>query len=378
MLGGLFQQARQAYGEAGMLYHVHLDLLYQCDLDCVHCYLDDKGSHNLPTAFWQDVLEQLAAMEVFSVQLSGGEPLLRKDCLELIAHARALGLQVHLKTHGGTVDAAVARRLAELGVATVAVSYYAADPAIHDAITGRSGSHAATLAGIEHLRDAGLLVIVACAVMAANQGQVEAVARQCQALGVLLSFDGRIRAANSGDAGPTERVGLSADELAAFYAFDGAHGGGCELPTPSPGWGEGRSCVAGWLNLYVTPAGEVTPCVAWPMPVGDLRRESFRAIWERSPGLTAARAMRRADRATCSRCGLREGCDYCPGQAWMAHGDATAPTPLLCTSAHARAAAAAQALGAPPPPPPAGPTRRRFRVLTEAEVAAATAAAPAP
>ena len=149
MLIGLYQEARRDYAVHGMLFDVHIDLLYQCDLDCQHCYLDDKSPHLQPTSFWLGVLDQLAEMQVFSVIISGGEIFLRPDLLEIVAHARSLGIFVQLKSHGGAIDSDVVSELVRLGVTSIAISYYSTDAAIHDGITRRPGSHAKTLAAIE-------------------------------------------------------------------------------------------------------------------------------------------------------------------------------------------------------------------------------------
>ena len=88
MLVGLYEEARRAYAAAGQLFDVHLDMLYHCDLDCEHCYLDEKARPQLPTEFWKGVIDQLGDLGVFSVLMSGGEIFLRKDLFELIEHAR--------------------------------------------------------------------------------------------------------------------------------------------------------------------------------------------------------------------------------------------------------------------------------------------------
>lgn len=372
MLAGRFHELRRAYARDKRLYQLHLDLLTACDLDCQHCYLDERGKERqLPTAFWKDVITAAGELGVFAIQLSGGEITLRRDLLELIAHARAQGLFVHLKTHGGHVDEGMARALVELGVATVAVSYYSHRAETHDAITQRPGSHAATRAGIQALVQAGALVVVACTVMRDNAADVEGLAADCDALGVTLSLDGRLTPTHSGGTGPADEHGLAADELARVFAFDARRGQGeaCAVEprgdvAPGSGQGQGLAegqagggvggqaaaggdawsqeplCVAGHLNLYVTATGLVTPCVSWPMPIGDLKRERLRDIWEGSPGLAKVRSYRRGQRSDCTGCALRHDCEHCPGQAWLERGDPLRSTPVLCTVAEARAAAA--------------------------------------
>ncbi|MCA9513754.1 MAG: radical SAM protein [Myxococcales bacterium] len=371
MLAGFVHEVRRAYHDAGMLFELQLDLLYQCDLDCQHCYLDDKARRILPLAFWKGVIDQAADMQVFTLLLSGGEAFLRKDLLEIVAHARARGLFVHLKSHGGHVTPEVARRLAALGVSSVWLSYYAEDPAVHDAITRRPGSHAKTLAAIHALKDAGVTVLVACAVMHDNRDHWRGVVRQCLELGVPVSLDGEIRAAHSGDRFP-RRIALAHDDLVALEdAKLDQQGGGCEVPSASNGWGSEKNCAAGTLALYVSPEGDVTPCVTWPESLGNLAAgDTLRGIWAESARLRTIQARRKLDRAVCATCAVREQCDFCMGQSFVERGDENAPVEAVCLTTRAKSLARARRLGLPEPPLPAGLERPRFHVLTAAERAA--------
>lgn len=375
MLGGMNGAVRSAYHQAGMLFELHLDLLYQCDLDCAHCYLDDKAKRLLPTSFWRDVIDQAAELQVFTLLLSGGEIFLRRDLLDIVAHARSRGLFVHLKSHGGHIDADVARKLGDLGVSSVWVSYYAADAEVHDAITTRPGSHAATRAAMIHLRDAGVPVIAACAVMQHNRDHWRGVLRECEELGVFVRLNGELYAAHSGAQFPRDIALALEDQVAVEAAQLDRQGEGCEVPSASNAWGAEKNCAAGHLALYVSPEGDVTPCVTWPEPFGNLARgDRLADLWRSSPRLTAIRAMRKADRAICASCAVRDDCDFCAGQAWTGHRDANRPVEALCLSTRARTLAKAARLGLPEPPMPAGllagAAQPRFRILGDADVAA--------
>ncbi len=372
MFEGLHHQVRRAYYQAGMLYELHLDLLYQCDLDCEHCYLDDKSKQVLSTEFWRDVIDQAADMRVFTMTISGGEFFLRKDALELLTYARERGIFLHLKSHGGHIDAAMALAIAKIGVTSVWISYYSHDPATHDAITRREGSHAATLAAMTVLREHNVNVVAACSVMKRNRDHIGALTAQCDALGIGVRLDGEIRAAHSGDAFPTDTA-LGLDDMVALETLKLDREGGCEVPSASNDWGEKKNCVAGVMALYISPEGDVTPCVTWPMPLGNLNRgDRLDAIWAGSSRLRGIKDHRQADREVCTRCAVRDECDFCMGQSWVDHRDETVPVSLVCTTTRAKSLARARALGLPDPPMPAGlvetpPARPTFRILSDAE-----------
>jgi radical SAM protein with 4Fe4S-binding SPASM domain len=377
MLTGLYEAAREAYGREGRLFDVHLDLLYQCDLDCEHCYLDDKAREILPTGFWRGVIDQVADLEVFNLVLSGGELFLRKDVMELIAHARSRGLFVHLKTHAGRLDADDAARLAELGVSTVVVSYYSTRPEIHDAITRRPGSHARTLAAMRELAARGVRVVAVCIVMDRNRDDYRAVVAQGGEVGFTVRLNGTLRVAQSGADFPRQTA-LDREALVELEAFRAAYSNQsphCDVDAPANDWGARKLCAAGHLSLYVDPGGQVMPCISWPEPLGDLTRgDRLADLWQGSSVLARVRGYRQRDRAHCGDCGGREHCGYCPGQAYLENSDPMAAADSLCETTWAGRRAAARAAGAAEPPMPPGLRRARFRVLSPAEVARARAA----
>ena len=357
MFGGLHREAMKAYGRAGMLFKLHLDVLYQCDLDCEHCYLDDKKKKILPTEFWKGVLDQAASLGVFSIIMSGGEIFLRKDIIELVAHARSRGLFVNLKSHGGYIDEGVAQALAALGVTSVWLSYYSADPEIHDAITRKPGSHTKTLAALQHLATAGIITVASCVVMKRNKDAWHDVVAQCEAMGVFVSVDGHLLSALSGASFPKElavdmheAVALERYHLERFQGECTPADNGADVP-----WESQKNCGAGHTSLYVSPEGDVTPCIMWPMPVGNLNRgDTLAGLWGGAPGLALIRETRSGAREVCARCEVRDDCDFCAGQSWIETGDSNAAIENACRKTRAKTLAKAELAGLPEPPMPAG------------------------
>jgi MoaA/NifB/PqqE/SkfB family radical SAM enzyme len=133
-----------------------------CALKCAHCRAEAiarRDPRELTTGEAKELMDQIAAFGSPAplVVLTGGDPMWRRDLAEIVAHARSRGLTIAL-TPSGT--AAVTRlRLAELrdaGLARLAVSLDAADPATHDAFRGVQGSHAWTQRIIREAIDLGM------------------------------------------------------------------------------------------------------------------------------------------------------------------------------------------------------------------------------
>lgn len=352
--GALMAQLRAAYLLGKKLYSAHLDLLYQCDLDCEHCYLDDKGSRNQKTAFWKDVLDQLAAMDVFKVVLSGGELFLRPDALELIRYARSLGLAVRVKTHGGTLDGETIEALGELSLLGVDLSYYSHRPEVHDAVTRRPGSHARTHAAIEGLVAAGVRTIVNLVAMESNVSDIPESIMELRALGAIPKLAANMKPAHSGDTFPMDRAISQQDLLFIEEFLQTDDGSSLCSSAEKTSWSENSICGAGHTGIYINPEGKVSPCISWPLYFGDLTQgERLEDLWTDSEALEEIRAYRNADRDTCSGCGLKDGCSYCPGDAYTENRDALHGSDGLCEQTSMRAQTRAQLDGLGPTPEPA-------------------------
>ncbi len=129
-----------------------------CDMRCPHCYAAASAApsvHDLPTAAAKSMLDRLARNGVTVVIFSGGEPLLRGDLLELIAHARDVGIAPQLSSNGVHIDPDAARALKSAGVAYVGVSIDGL-PEFNDAWRGMERAFARASDGLRNAHDAGM------------------------------------------------------------------------------------------------------------------------------------------------------------------------------------------------------------------------------
>lgn len=157
---------------------VVLNLTRACNLRCAHCYAAcDSGpeENELTGPEVRTLLEDLAGFGSPVVLFSGGEPLARPDCMELLACAKQLGLRTVLSTNGTLIDEARAARLGEIGVSYVGISLDAVQPDRNDAFRGKPGAFQAALEGLRHARTAGLKVGLRFTIHAGNVGDVPGV-----------------------------------------------------------------------------------------------------------------------------------------------------------------------------------------------------------
>jgi radical SAM protein with 4Fe4S-binding SPASM domain len=148
-----------------------------CNLECVHCYADAeirKFRNELTTAEAETMIRDLAAMNVPALLISGGEPFVRPDILELAELAMSLGVRVTFSTNGTLIDAKRAERIAKIGVAYVGISIDGGEER-HYHFRGKKGAFRDALRGIRHCRDAGIRVGVRFTVTKENVDEIDSI-----------------------------------------------------------------------------------------------------------------------------------------------------------------------------------------------------------
>jgi len=335
---------------------VHFDLTYRCNERCVHCYLDHDDHGELTTAECLKVLEDLARSGTLFLTFSGGEIFLRPDLYEILAAARRLHFDISLKSNALLVTPERAARLREFGVRRVQISVYSDVPAIHDAITKVPGSLERTLAAIPILLEHGLQVKLACPLMQENLMAYRGVMALAEKLGVPYILDLTITPMMDGSSGPLEhRASVSsllpvlrdpalhgckpqptAQADSAMAALPQSLGSAVSSGIESLAY-EDLPCSAGHNSCYISPYGDVFPCVQLPQAAGNLRREEFDDIWYHAPQLERLRAIRESQLPVCSGCEIRSYCERCPGLALMEGGDLLGAYERACALAEEKA-----------------------------------------
>ena len=335
--------------QLGIPLSVQIDLTFRCNERCIHCYLDHEDHGEMSTAEIKDLLDQLAAAGVFFLNLSGGEIFMRKDLFEIIEHARKLQFAVKLKTNAVMIRAAKAKRIAELSVESVQISLYSHKPEVHDEITKLPGSFKRTMEGARLLKAEGVKVTFANVLMTNNADDYPGVQALAAELDIGYSVDATITPMMDGDRSILE-LNVDADRLKNIFHDPTLLGGTaetfCALPTGPVQEADAFStlpCSAGHTACYVSPYGEVYPCVQFPYLVGNIREQRFIDIWKNSPQLQEVRAITLGDVQGCSSCVHGGSCSRCPGLAYL-EGNMRGPSIQDCEKSFARTGVPSQNL----------------------------------
>ena len=343
-------------------YVVSWNLTYRCNLACEHCYLDAGprplvGTQNfadrseLDTTECYKVIDEIAAFapECLTI-LTGGEPLLRRDILDIVRRASERGLWVVVGTNGVRITENVANHLAEAGARGLSLSLDALDPDRHDRFRMVRGAWQNTVDGAGILNRTGLPFIVQTTAGSHNLDELEEIADFAHdhlAAKVwnlyFLVPTGRGQFVSDMTPAQYDKV------LAALYRIQGKYQGRmlvnakCAphyiktvLESPEPEKhpirtysGGAGGCPAGTHYLGIRPNGDVTPCPYLPVFAGSLRQTSLTDLWASSELFKGIRA-RGSLGGRCGECEMNAHCGGCRARAYGMTGDLMAEDPL-CT-----------------------------------------------
>jgi len=312
-------------------FFVQWHLTENCNLRCRHCYQGERAAGDMSLSDIRETVDEISGMitdwsEAYgvtfsrSMNITGGEPFLRRDIFDILSEIKKKEFEIYLLTNGTLVDRARAQTLADLGVSGVQVSMEGSED-VHDAIRGK-GSYNASVAGIEHLVDCGLGVTLNVTVSDLNAEQVRKVVAFGSHAGVREVGFSRLVPAGEGSALLSHM--LSPERLRELYGrLFSLELNSLKIVTGDPVAAQMKKksnndagdtamsgCSAGVAGLTILPNGDVMPCRRLPLILGNVRKDSLREIWATSPILEALRDRSRykGKCGTCERWALCRGC----------------------------------------------------------------------
>jgi len=336
------------------------EITYGCNLACVHC-LSSSGRRDpreLSTAEAMGLVDELAAMQVFYVNIGGGEPTIRADFFDLIGHAVDRGVGVKFSTNGGTMSRARARRLAAMEYVDIQVSIDGATPATNDPVRG-AGSFAAATRAMDLLAEEGFGPFkISVVVTRNNVAELDSLEALAARYGAELRLT-RLRPAGRGAASWRD-LHPTADQQRTLYHWlvdrpEGLTGDSffhlSALGTPLPGL---NLCGAGRVVCLIDPVGDVYACpfvMHDEFRAGSVRGQGgFAAVWSAAPLFAGLREARPG--GSCNACDALETCQGgCMAAKFFTGLPLDGPDPE-CVFGHGETALAGVASGSEPRPGP--------------------------
>ena len=294
------------------------ELTYACNLQCVHC-LSSSGQRDpreLTTAEAKQVLDELRDLQVFYINIGGGEPMVRRDFFELLEYSISQGIGVKFSTNGAFIDFEKAQRLAAMDYLDIQISLDGTDAVTNDAVRG-DGSYAMARRAMDNLKAAGFGPFkISVVVTRHNVDQLDEFKALADSYGAQLRVT-RLRPSGRGadswhDLHPTNA------QQRQIYNWLLAHGDNVLTgdsffhlnalgEEPLPGL---NMCGAGRVVCLIDPIGDVYACpfvIHDEFKAGSVRDEGgFAKVWKQSDLFLELREPQSA--GACSSCGSYDAC----------------------------------------------------------------------
>ena len=359
----------------GAPFQIVWDVTYACNLRCKHCYATAGKAlkDELTTEEALETIDKFDKLGVTIISFSGGEPLVRKDILDLTSYAAEKGIYVALATNGTLITEEKAKELKENGVSYLQISLDGSEPT-HDSFRGAK-CWEKTIEGIRNAVSQNFFVNVSMTVTKLNLHEVPQVIELCRKLGVdwFMHYNfiptGRGRQIVSLDLSPEER-----EELLRMLYYENLNGSGngngrkrtlskpdsnsrlsllstapqfarvslqCDaefIPTHFYNVNAGErlrqlaefigGCGAGRFYMSMRANGDIQPCVFFPLKIANIRELSYKDLenlWLHNP---VFEDLRNKDIIEgCNSCSYRYYCGGCRARAYNYFGDYLKPDP---------------------------------------------------
>jgi radical SAM protein with 4Fe4S-binding SPASM domain len=305
-------------------YRMDLAVTYRCNNDCAHCYnARERSFPELDTDQWKHVLDKIWELGIPHVVFTGGEPTLRNDLPELIAHAEQNGQITGLNTNARRMsDPGYVESLVAAGLDHVQITVESSDPATHDDMVRCKGAFPQTIAGLKNALASPLFVMTNTTMLETNVDTIPTTLDFLAELGVpTIGLNALIHSGHGATVGTGLPEGRLTSLLEIARAKTEMRGQRLIWYTPTEYCGFDpmalelgvKGCTAALYNMCVEPNGSVLPCQSYYRPLGNILTDSWDSIWNHD--LSIKLRERQGLPEKCSGCALVSECGGgCPLQ----------------------------------------------------------------
>ena len=314
------------------------EITFRCNLRCVHCYVvEDPTKKELTFPEITDILDQIHQEGCLWLCLTGGEPLMRSDFLEIYTYAKEKGFLITLFTNGTLITPEIADHLREYPPFMIDITLNGITAETYESITQVPGSFQGCMRGINLILERDLPLTLKSNGMTLNRDEILRIKEYAEGLGAKYRYDSLILPKLDGSKKPCQ-LRLSPEEIIDIEATDetmqeewkrylqSEH----ELSSPDNLF----RCGAGISSFDINPYGELQLCHILRKPNFNLRNGSFReGFYQLFPKIRSAKYQ---TNSKCKNCQLWYLCPQCPACAELENGDQEAPVDYFCQLAHKR------------------------------------------
>jgi len=295
------------------------ELTSRCNLNCVHCYLgphpvaEGKGQKEMSTDRVLSVLDEITEAGCLNLLLTGGEPLLRPDFVEIYTRAKRNGMLVTVFSNGTIMTDDTVSLLADLPPYSVEISLYGATEATYEAVTRVKGSYGKCLEGIRRLLDAGVPLELKTVLMTINRHEIFIMEKMARDLGVKFRFDAALFPKFNGDRSPVDFRVPPEVVVDTEFSDPDIHRQWKDFfhrAEKIPVSDKLYTCGAGINSFHIDAYGNLKPCLMITSLANALEKGEFATGWKDVIALISGKKP--GSGYKCRNCEKLPLCGYCP------------------------------------------------------------------
>ena len=291
------------------LSRVHLEISGVCNERCVHCYFPDSYRRGVMSRdLFHRILEQCRSMNVLSITLSGGEPMLNPDVLFFIRECSENNFSINLLSNLTLMTEEMLEAFSKIPLLSIQTSLYSMTPEIHDSITKVEGSFEKTKRAVERLYERNIPMQINCPIMKQNKDSFRTVMEWAKSLNIESSSDYMLFGCFDGSC-KNLKARLELSEVIHLIKEEVRKEE--EQTDQKPGVRDYNICPVCISSLCIAHDGNVYPCEGWQSySLGNINEQTLSQIWT-GPSTQKLRDYTLNDLPKCGTCSVREFCSIC-------------------------------------------------------------------
>lgn len=314
-----------------------VELTERCNYNCVQCFINKAANDPLTTqkemstAQVKDLIDQLAEAGTLFLLITGGEPFLRSDFIEIFEYSRKKGLLVTLFSNGSMLTPEIASVLAEYGIRGLEITLYGATRETFDSVTRRPGSYDRCMQGIETALAYKLPLSLKTFIVNTNKHELTQMRAFAKERNLGFRFDSMLipRLDGTGNGhhlqlGINEMIRLDLEDSERTSAWRDVIKERKDLQVDRV---HIYNCGAAHQSFHIDAYGNLSPCALVRTPCYNVFELGFINAWEMLGGV---RTLTHTKKTECADCPHVMFCNQCTGWSQLVMGDLETPVPFIC------------------------------------------------